>query len=212
MKNILFGIIDVLMRPFGWLLNERVVLRLSLLKNAFYGAWVRHKFKVAPFLIIIDYPFRVRGGECIELGHSVSLGRHCRLEAITEWRGQKFRPRIVVGEHAVINALCHIGCIDEVRIGKYTTLAERTYVTDHLHGESKYEHMLMPPRHRPLYSKGKVVIGDYVSIGEGCAILPGVTIGDHCIIGTNAVVTKDIPPYSVVGGIPARVLKTITKD
>ncbi len=56
--------------------------------------------------------------------------------------------------------------------------------------------------------KRKVIIGNDVWIGQRVMIMPGVTIGDGCIIAAGAVVTKDIPPYSIAGGVPARVLKS----
>ena len=55
--------------------------------------------------------------------------------------------------------------------------------------------------------KRKVTIGNDVWIGQRVMIMPGVTIGDGCIIAAGAVVTKDVAPYSIVGGVPARVLK-----
>ena len=57
-----------------------------------------------------------------------------------------------------------------------------------------------------------VKIGDDVWIGRRVIILPGVTIGDGCIIGAGAVITKDIPPYSVVVGVPAKVVRRRKDD
>lgn len=58
------------------------------------------------------------------------------------------------------------------------------------------------------YTKTKpVVIGDDVWIGARAIILPGVNIGSHSVVGAGAVVTKDVPDYSVVGGVPAKVIK-----
>lgn len=54
-----------------------------------------------------------------------------------------------------------------------------------------------------------VVIGDDVWIGGGATILPGVTIGKGCTVAAGSVVTKDVPPFSVVRGAPARVVKTV---
>ena len=65
------------------------------------------------------------------------------------------------------------------------------------------------PSLRKLYSKGPVIIEDNVWIGEGVAILPNVIIGENSIIGANAVVTKDIPRNSVVGGNPAKIIRTL---
>ena len=56
-------------------------------------------------------------------------------------------------------------------------------------------------------NKGDIVIGNDVWIGFEAVILAGVKIGDGAIIGTRAVVTKDVPPYSIVGGIPAKVIR-----
>lgn len=58
-------------------------------------------------------------------------------------------------------------------------------------------------------SKGSVVIGNNVWIGDKVTILPGVTIGDNAVIAANSVVTKDIPSFSVAAGIPAVILKNV---
>ena len=54
--------------------------------------------------------------------------------------------------------------------------------------------------------KGDTVVGNDVWIGQNVTVMPGVHIGDGAIIAANSVVTKDVPPYSVVGGIPAKIL------
>ena len=59
----------------------------------------------------------------------------------------------------------------------------------------------------PARTKGDVVIGHDVWIGTGALILSGVTIGNGAVIGARSVVTHDVPPYAVVGGVPARVIK-----
>ncbi|WP_303642797.1 DapH/DapD/GlmU-related protein, partial [uncultured Duncaniella sp.] len=67
----------------------------------------------------------------------------------------------------------------------------------------------IPPASRPLWSKGKVIIEDSVWIGDKATILPNVTLGKGCIIGANSVVTKDIPPYAIACGNPAKVIRYI---
>jgi len=88
-------------------------------------------------------------------------------------------------------------------------IASKVYIADHSHGDTSLANLSLPPVYRPLFSKGKVIIEDDVWIGEGAAILPGVVIGRGAIIGTNAVVTKDVDPYTVVGGVPARIIKKL---
>jgi acetyltransferase-like isoleucine patch superfamily enzyme len=63
------------------------------------------------------------------------------------------------------------------------------------------------PIKRSLFSKGPVIIGDNVWIGDKATILPGVSIGNGAVIAANAVVTKDVPAYSVAAGNPARIIK-----
>lgn len=58
-----------------------------------------------------------------------------------------------------------------------------------------------------MVSKGPVIIGKNVWIGDKATILPGVTIGEGAVIAANSVVSKNVPPFSVVGGIPARIIK-----
>ena len=57
------------------------------------------------------------------------------------------------------------------------------------------------------FSKGTVVIGNDVWIGARATILSGVTVGDGAVIGAGALVAKDVPPYAIVGGVPARLIK-----
>ena len=88
-------------------------------------------------------------------------------------------------------------------------LAPEVFITDHNHG--------MTPSSIDDYASqpllvGSVVIEDNVWIGQRACILPGVTIGKFSIIGANSVVTKDIPPYSLAVGAPARVIKEWDKD
>lgn len=72
--------------------------------------------------------------------------------------------------------------------------------------------MIVPPLERRMVSKGSVVIGNNVWIGDKVTILAGVRIGDGVIVAANSVVTKDIPDYCVVGGNPARILKSKSRS
>ena len=82
-------------------------------------------------------------------------------------------------------------------------------ISDNSHGHIILEEKDIRPVDRPLCSKGEVVIGDNVWIGDKVAILQGVHIGDGAIIAANAVVTKDVPANSVAAGVPAKIIKEI---
>jgi len=66
--------------------------------------------------------------------------------------------------------------------------------------------------HCPIRGARPVVLGDYVWVGFGAIVLPGVMIGSRCVIGAGAVVTRDVPAGSVVAGVPARVLRQLTEE
>lgn len=92
-------------------------------------------------------------------------------------------------------------------IGNNVLTGPDVLITDNAHGEAKRKWMDIHPSFRPLYSKGEVVIGDNVWIGQGAMIMPGVHIGDGAIIAANSVVTQDVPAYCVAAGVPAKVVK-----
>jgi acetyltransferase-like isoleucine patch superfamily enzyme len=77
------------------------------------------------------------------------------------------------------------------------------YITDQNHG---YEDVSLPISKQSQPERA-VKIGSGSWLGYGSVVLPGVTIGEHCVIGANSVVTRDVPSYSVAVGVPARVIK-----
>lgn len=198
---------NTLLRLLSYVYSYELNRKIKVAFDVIYAAWIRREFKAVGSFRVRS-PLYLYKAEYIEIGENVQLKGPLRIEAFDKYKNQTFSPKIKICDNAVLNAYCHIGCINEVWIGKYTTVAERCLITDHMHGESILEHLEMHTYSRPLYSKGKVRIGDCVQIGEGCVIMPGVTIGDHCIIGANSVVTRDIPSYSIVAGNPAKIIKT----
>ena len=211
MKRLIFQPVIMLASLWGRLFSGRLALVWQSLCNECYAAYLKHFFVGAEELITNGSPVRVTGGRYIRLGRSVTLGSWVRLEAVYRWENcsQTFTPQVVIGDNVVLAPFSRIGCINRVEIGDWTTTGQRVYITDHTHGDVSCEQLNLPPRHRPLYSKGPVKIGAYVHIGENSCIMPGVTIGDHSVIGAGSVVTHDIPSYCVAAGNPARILKTI---
>jgi len=157
----------------------------------------------------VQSPFIVKNPQYIRIGNDFSALHYLRLEAWDSYAGQRFLPELTIGHGVAVNSDVHIGCINRVIIGNNVLMASRIYISDHSHGDITAEAIKVQPIERPLTSKGPVTIEDNVWIGEGVCILPGVTIGENAIIGANAVVTHDVPGNSVVGGIPARVIKRL---
>lgn len=151
----------------------------------------------------------VKGPEYIRMGKECLVGPRCRIEAWDEYAGEKFLPRIALGDRVRIHSACHIGAINSIEIGDGTLLGSEVFITDHSHGHVTYEESETEPTLRPLYSKGPVKIGKNVWIGERAVVLPGVTVGDCAVIGAMSVVTHDVPAYSVAAGNPARVVRML---
>ena len=108
---------------------------------------------------------------------------------------------LTVGDYAFIGRGCEIDVALAVTIGAHTLLAPNVFITDHTHNHA---------RARKLDEQGNraaaVVIGSDAWIGAHAVVLAGVTIGDGAIVGAGAVVTKDVAPYAIVAGVPARVI------
>lgn len=145
----------------------------------------------------------------MSIGNNFFSNGHLRMEAVGYFKNDSFTPEISIGDNVTLNDFCHIACINQVIIGNNVLVASRVFITDHFHGKIDALEKDISPSDRNLYSKGPVIIHDNVWIGEGVVVMPGVTIGKGAIIGANAVVTRDVPAYAVVGGNPAKVIKSI---
>lgn len=170
---------------------------------------LKKQFKSVGLNFYLGKDYSVLNPEFMEFGDGFGAKERFRIQAILNYEGQKFLPNIKIGKNVVFNTDIHIGCVDKVEIGDNCLFASRIYITDHDHGATNLESLKLTPVKRKLTSKGPVIIKDNVWIGEGVAILSGVTIGENCIIATNAVVTKSFPPNVIIGGIPAKIIKII---
>jgi acetyltransferase-like isoleucine patch superfamily enzyme len=110
---------------------------------------------------------------------------------------------VEIGEKTVMGQECTISAYRRVRIGEQCVIADRAMFIDFDHGVVLVER---PIRLQGIYMRD-VEVGSNVWIGYGACILRGVRVGDNAIVGTNCVVTKDVPANAVVAGIPARIIR-----
>lgn len=184
---------------------------LNLIWQIVYSFFVSYGFKkMGAKTIIRPYTDLIVGKEYIEIGNGCKIGKHVQLTAWDEHNSTHFNPSIVIGNNCQFGGYNHITAINSIEIGNGVLTGKCVTITDNSHGKPGDEcDCELSPIVRTVYSKGPVVIGDNVWIGDKATILPNVRIGEGCIIGANSVVTKDIPPYCIVGGNPARIIRQI---
>ncbi len=137
----------------------------------------------------------------IARGARVDFGRFVWIGDGTKIRCHE--GRVEIGRKTVMGQECTISAYQRIRIGEQCVIADRAMFIDFDHGVVEVER---PIRLQGIY-KRDVEVGSNVWIGYGACILRGVRVGDNSIVGTNSVVTKDVPANAVVAGIPARVIR-----
>jgi len=183
--------------------NEITLFNMKIIQKI-KSLIIKKKFKVCGNGFYIYSNVTINNHNCISLGSNVGIGKYSYLLPCVKYKGAEYTPQIKIGNNVWLGIRTSIACIDEVVIGNDVLFAGHVHITDHSHG---YDQIDVPIRNQPLISKGKVIIEDQCWLGFSCEILSGVHIGKHSIVAARAVVTKDVPPYSIVAGNPARIIK-----
>lgn len=145
-------------------------------------------------------------------GENIQIGKHTRIfknVIIASHPSNDYKSNIIIGDGCCLGESTHITCSNSIEIGDNLLTGRRVTITDNSHGLSSFTDMEKPPLLRQINSKGGIKIGNNVWIGDNAIILPGVEIGDSCIIGANCVVTKSIPSFCVVAGNPSKIVKEL---
>ncbi|HMH46326.1 MAG TPA: acyltransferase [Solirubrobacteraceae bacterium] len=139
----------------------------------------------------------------------LEIGRRATLR-VGRWawigHGSKIRVHegeVSIGAKTVMGQDCTISAFQHVSIGRECILADRVMLIDFDHGVTEVDR---PIRLQGIY-KRDVHVGHNVWIGYGACVLRGVKVGDNSVIGTGAVLTKEVPENAVVAGVPARVIR-----
>ena len=132
----------------------------------------------------------------VHMGKNVNIQRHA-----------VFSTKLSIGSFSGIGERARI--YGPVTIGDYVMMGQEVVIETQNHS---FERTDIPMALQGYHEVQPVVIEDDVWIGERCLIMPGVTIGRGAVCAAGAVITKDVPPYSVVGGVPAKVIKWRLKE
>ncbi len=158
---------------------------------------------------VVFKPAFVSGGDCITIGRDSVIRYGARLEVVRH--GQDWDPALRIGSDVNIEQNVHIVCHDRVLIGDRVSITGHCAIVDVTH---PYAGLAMGQKIGAMIdgSRSCVEIGEGTFVGFGSTILPNVKIGRSCVIGAGSVVVKDVPDYSIVAGIPARIVGTTRKD
>lgn len=184
----------------------------SRLIRYIYSRWIRYEFQACGVGCYFGGFSMLLGAKHIRLGNRLYIGKDVVWEVYDKFHQQSFTPSLTFGDGSSFGDGGHISCINRVTIGNGVRIGRKVFITDNSHGASERVILDTPANQRPLVSKGPVIIQDCAWIGEMACIMPGVTIGQGAIVGANAVVTHDVPPYTLVAGNPARIFKNLAEN
>ncbi len=179
----------------NWYKLKKAKLYTRLIRGSFGG--IGRNSYVCP-------PFHSNDPSEVFIGEYCWINPFSWLDCVKQYGPNRFSPRLEIEDRTYIGHRAHIIACGPMRIGRDVVIADGVYITDNFHGYADVRRPIFP---QPLTHPGPVTIEDEVWLGERACVMPNVTIGRHSVIGANAVVTKDIPPYSVAVGAPARVIK-----
>lgn len=187
------------------LVLKKLALRLLIPENEYRPRlWV--KWFLNPFKHRHGKGSTIRSSSRTDLFpyNKFSLGNYSIVEDFTTINNAV--GDVMIGEKTIVGMGSVI--IGPVSIGNHVMIAQNIVMSGLNHG---YEDVNIPPSDQPVTCRD-IIISDNVWIGANSVITAGVTLGKHCVVGAGSVVTKSVPPYSVVVGNPARVIKKYNSE
>jgi acetyltransferase-like isoleucine patch superfamily enzyme len=146
-------------------------------------------------------PVAIEGPRNIHLGDDVLVAAHSALAAVPHTGAAECRLEIGAGSR--IGRFNHLYATRRVVLGRQVLTANNVYIADNLHGFEDPSRAILA---QPIVQRGEVEIGEGSWLGHNACVL-GARIGRHCVVGANAVVTRDVPDHCVVVGAPAVIVK-----
>lgn len=188
---------------------RKVICKLQSLGTKIYTLWTIQLFGGADRGNKIFFPFWLWHGENVFMGSGCVIRPYCTVSTHPSYKGEKFHPTLRIGNNCTLGMYSTVNCCNRIEIGDNFLSGKNITINDTSHGEFQQEQLKVAPIDRPLLSKGPIIIGRNVWVGDNVVILGNVKIGDGVIVAAGSVVIKDIPSYSLVAGVPAVVKKSL---
>jgi len=163
----------------------------------------------------VGYGAQISGTQYIKTGSNIYINQFSRIQAISKYRDQEFKPLIMLGDNFSASDSLFISGIHKIIIGDNCMLGSNVYISDCNHGSYKGEGQSaasLPPKDRNLVSFGAVKIGSNVWIGNNVNVIGPVVIGDGAVIGANAIIVKDVAANTMVVGRKMKVIKKFNSN
>lgn len=161
-----------------------------------------HKIKVGSGFNLMEYAtLNALSYDGVEIGNNFTLGKYAVIECTGVLRN--VGNSLKIGNNVGINHYCFIGVRGNIIIGNNVIFGPRVNVFSENH---IFDRLDTPIKNQGV-KKENTIIGNNVWIGANASIMAGVKVGNGCVIAAGSVVTKDIPDFSVVGGVPAKIIK-----
>lgn len=176
--------------------------------------WLQNTYPFAGFgrRVSIHYTCDIlrSAASCIAFGDGVGLSKDVWLNALP--KPDSFGPKIMLGNNVKIGRRCTISARNQIILEDSVLFGPQVLVMDHNHTFSDVE---VPIREQGITEGGRIIIERNCWFGFGAVVLCSsgeLTIGRNSVVGANAVVTRSFPPNSVIGGNPARLLRTFDSE
>jgi acetyltransferase-like isoleucine patch superfamily enzyme len=182
---------------------ERLLHLFDAARLKSYTALVRARVSALGAGSVVHPPATLYNPKAISIGAGTVIREHAWLNC---GRAEGDKAALRIGDGCYIGRFAHINASTGVTLEDRVLIADRVYISDIDH---EYRKPGLPVIEQGVRSKGPVRLKTGCWLGAGAVVLSGVTVGRNAVVAANAVVTRDVPDFTVVGGIPAAVLKTI---
>ncbi len=213
MRRFLGRFMELLLRGIAFIYPYNVNQRIKSWGTRIYTIRIRNFIGELGSCTLVEKSCLLQGGgiKRLIIGDHTVINAHALIELWSKYGDETYEPEVRIGNHCNIGEYCHISSINKITIGDGLLTGRFVYIGDNSHGGLSLEETEIAPENRKLKTKGIIMIGKNVWIGDKVTILGVVTIGDNAIIDAGTVVTHDVPPNSIVRRVKCVLSKSFKK-